>query len=271
MSEKLPERPLPAPVPDRVLSREDFETVIRRAAELQAREADREAGEGLSEGEAMRIGRELGLSTRHLNQALAETSAPAGETGVLVTLYGPTMVRASRTVIGDPAELARSLERYLLEREFLAVQRRFADRVVLTRATGVAASLGRMSSQLLRRSPLLDVQELEMAVRGLEEGYSHVALAASLKSNRTATAASSILGGGTAAAAVATVLGIAIDPAAALIGVPFLGGGMAIGHRYYANLVRNTEVRLESLLDRLQHDELPPPLTRWSAPPPRHR
>jgi hypothetical protein len=267
MSENLPDQPQPPATPDRVLSNTDFEMVIRRAAELQAREAERAEGEGLSEAEAMRIGRELGLSTRHLNQALAEVGEPAQETGVLVKLYGPAMVRASRTIAGDPQEVARRLERYLIEREYLAVQRRFHERVVFTRATGLAAAMGRAGSQIFRRSPLLNVAAMEMGVRGLEEGYTHVSLAASLKGNRTATAAGSMLGGGSGAAVVGTVLGIAVDPAAALMGVPIMGGAIAIGHNYYIKLIRNTEVQLESLLDRLQHDELPPPMTRWSAPP----
>ena len=58
-------------LPQRHLSTEQFELVIRRAAELQASAAEA-GGEEMSEGEIVRIGRELGLSGRYLQQALAE-------------------------------------------------------------------------------------------------------------------------------------------------------------------------------------------------------
>ncbi|MEX2583008.1 MAG: hypothetical protein WD766_07030 [Gemmatimonadota bacterium] len=267
MSQNLPERPDAALPPERVLSNQDFEMVIRRAAELQAREAEAKDGEGMSEAEVVRIGRELGLSTRHLNQALAEVGGvPGQESGALVKLYGPVQVSASRTVVGETAEVSRRLERYLVEREYLAVLRRLPDRVVLTRATGVAAAFGRGVSQVFSRSPLLKVSGLEMAVHALEEGYSYVTLSTSLRGNRLATAAGSMLGGGSTAAATGAVLGIAIAPPAALLGLPVLGGAIAIGHFYYKGLVQETQIQLESLLDRLEHGELPPPVTRWSAP-----
>jgi len=265
VSEKLPDRP-GSTRPERILSNQDFEMVIRRAAELQAREAEGGGTEGLSESEALRIGRELGLSTRHLHQAIAEVAVADSEPpGMLTRLYGPPVVRASRSVMGDPDAIAKLLERYLVEREYLAVLRRFPDRVIFTRATGVVAALGRASSQIFSRSPLLKVANLEMAVRPLEEGYGYVSLAASLRSNRTATAVGSILGGGSGAAVTGAVLGIAIAPPAALIGLPVLGGAMAIGHFYYADLVRNTQLQLESLLDRLEHGELPPPVSPWGV------
>jgi hypothetical protein len=260
-----------ANLPARRLSNRDFEMVIKRAAELQARESEEGlAGEGITEAEAMRIGRELGLSTQNLHRALAETtSAAPPETGVFVSLFGPGSVQAGRAVRGEPQEIARTLERYLVEREFLAVLRRFPDRVVFTRASGMAAAMGRATSQIFSRSPLLKIDNLEMAIQPFEEGYSYVSLATSLKSNRTATAASSIVGGGTGAAVTGAVLGIAIAPPAALLALPVLAISIFGGRAYYDKLVDNVHVQLESLLDRLEHNELPPPARGWSGPPPR--
>jgi hypothetical protein len=260
----LPERSPTRPVaPDRTLSTRDFELVIRRAAELQAREADAH-GEGMSEAEVIRIGRELGLSTSHLHRALAEVGGAAPEeTGVFVRLFGPVHARAGRAVAGEPEVVSRRLERHLVEREYLAVLRRFSDRVLFTRAKGMAAAMGRATSQLFNRSPLLPVVNLEMVVHSLEDGYSFVSLATSLGNQRNAAAAASLIGGGTGASLTGAILGIAVAPPAALIALPILGASLWVGHAYYGGVVQNVQTQLESLLDRLEHDELPPAGGKW--------
>jgi hypothetical protein len=264
---KLPDRPSPTSgLPERRLSNREFELVIRRAAELQAKEADRDAIDGISEAEAVRIGRELGLSPANLHRALAETSATTTpESGMLIHVYGPRSVRAGRAIPGEPEGVAQILERYLIEREYLAVIRRFPDRVVFTRASGMAAAVGRATSQLFARSPLLRVTNLEMTVRPLDEGHAFVSLESSLAGQRTAAAVGSLVGGGTGTAAAGAVLAIAVAPPAALVALPILGASVFGGRAYYEGVVRNVQVQLESLLDRLEHGELPPPARAWST------
>jgi hypothetical protein len=265
----LPDRPPGAgkALSERRLSSRDFELVIRRAAELQAREAEDPASDGMTEAEVLRIGRELGLSTQYLHRALAEVEGSATEeSGVFVKLFGPVHARAGRAVRGEPTEVSRVLERYLVEREYLAVLRRFHDRVLFTRARGMVAAMGRASSQIFSRSPMLPVSNLEMAVHPMEEGVSFVGLATSLGSQRNATAAASLVGGGTGASLSGAILGIAIAPPAALIALPILGFSVWAGHAYYDGVVRNIQTQLESLLDRLEHGELPGPNPRWQPP-----
>jgi hypothetical protein len=253
------------PVPR--LTNRDFELVIRRAAELQARESEeRFGGDGISEGEVFRIGRELGLSKENLQRAIAEMSGSVPEEGVLTSMFGPTTVRVSRALRGDAAEVAKVLERYLEEREYLAVLRRFNDRVVFTRASGMVASMGRAASQMFSRSPLLNVTNLEMAVRPFDSEKAFVSLSTSLRSNRTAAATSSLIGGGTGAAVTGAVLGIAIAPPAALVALPILGLSVYLGRNYYDGLVDEVRVQLEALLDRLEHGDLPPPVGGWGSP-----
>lgn len=253
------------PVPR--LSNRDFELVIRRAAELQARESeDRFGGDGISESEVIRIGRELGLSTPNLQRAIAEMTGAAPEEGVLTSVFGPTTVRASRAIRGDAAEVAKRLERHLEEREFLAVLRRFNDRVVFTRASGMMATMGRAASQMFSRSPLLKVTNLEMSVRPFDEENAFVSLSTSLRSNRTTAATSSIVGGGAGSAVTGAVLGIAIAPPAALLALPVLGFSIFLGRTFYDGLVGEVRVQLEALLDRLEHGDLPPPVGGWGSP-----
>jgi hypothetical protein len=264
----LPDRPTtPGRLVERRLTNRDFELVIRRAAELQAREAEGVAGDGITEVEALRIGRELGLSAEHLHRALAEvgdTGPP--ESGLLASLFGPRTIHAARALPGDAESIARQLEQYLLEREYLAVLRRFGDRVVFTRASGVVAAMGRATSQIFSRSPRLGVDNLELSVRSLEDGYAHVYVATSLRGPRTATAATSMVGGATGAGIVGAVLGIAVAPPAALVALPVLGVSLYGGKVYYERLAYRTHVQLESLLDRLEHGELPQPTRGWSYP-----
>lgn len=264
LPDRLGDKP---PTIERRLSNRDFELVIRRAAELQAKESEGPDADGIEEGEVLRIGRELGLSTQHLHRALVEVSGDrTTESGFFTRLYGPANVRAGRTIRGSSSELAQLLERHLVDREYLVVLRRLPERILYTRAQGMAAALGRATSQMVNRSPLLAVSNLEVAVHGLEEGFSYVNLATSLAKDRNTTAAGSLVGGGTGTAFAAATLGIAIAPPAALLALPILGGSMYGGKVYYRNLITKVQVQLESLLDRIEHGELTRTPPRRSVP-----
>ncbi|MGB1779689.1 MAG: hypothetical protein ACPHQP_09065 [Longimicrobiales bacterium] len=72
----------------RSLTRQEFDAVIRRAAELAA--SDPDAGEGrLSEVELYRIAGEVGLTEHHVRTALSEVRS--GEVGgtTLDRIFGP--------------------------------------------------------------------------------------------------------------------------------------------------------------------------------------
>jgi hypothetical protein len=253
---QLPEKSRPdRALPER-LTNEQFEQVIRRAAELQARSAD--AGvDGLSEEEAVRIGRELGLSGAHLGQALAEVRVgAASEDSLAARLMGPARIGAWRAVGGEPAALKRVLESYLVEREYLVVQRRLADRTIYVRASGMLAVVARTTTGIFRRSPLLDVESLEVSVRELEPGTSYVGLATDLAGERTGHLVGGTVLGGVLGSVGALTLSIAVAPVAAVVGIPILAASVG-GMRYaYQSAARKSTVQLEALLDRLQHGEL---------------
>lgn len=255
---RVPEKPVPSSdLPEKRISNRDFEMVIRRAAELQARESEGPDSDGIEEAEVLRIGRELGLSTQHLHRALVEIKgSDEAESRLFARLFGPAHVRVGRTIQGDAREIAAILESYLVAREYMAVLRRLPDRVLFTRATGASAAVGRAMSKAFNRTPLLPVVNLEISIQRLEEGFSYVSVATSLKGQRTATAATSIVGGGSGTAIGAATLGIAIAPPAALLALPFLVASVFGGHTYYAGAVRRVQVQLESMLDRLEHGEL---------------
>jgi hypothetical protein len=244
------------PRPER-LTNEQFELVIRRAAELQARAAEGPAAEGLSDEEAIRIGQELGLSGAYLGQALAEVRSGAiEEPGLAARLMGSARFGVARTMPGEASRVSATLERYLVEQEYLVVQRRLADRTVFVRASGVAAAIARTTSELFRRSPLLDAANLEVSVRQVEPDMVSVLLATDLGSQRTGHLVGGSVLGGVGGGVSAMVAAIAIAPPAALVGLPILLAGMG-GLRYaYQSTANKVVVQLESLLDRLEHGEL---------------
>lgn len=254
---KLPDRPeRDRPQPQR-LTNEQFEMVIRRAAELQAGSAEEGGAEGLSEDEVLRIGRELGLSGTHLGRALAEVrSGAAPERGVVARLMGTSRFSVSRAVPGGASVVARDLEQYLVEHEYLVVQRRLADRTVFVRASGMLAAVARTTTGMFRRSPLLGVETLDVAVRPLEDRLCFVGLSTDLAGERTGHLVGGTVLGGVFGTVGAASLSIAVGPVAALIGVPILAAGLG-GMRYaYQGEARKVLVQMEALLDRLEHGDL---------------
>lgn len=270
----LPDSPRPpAAPPERRLTPEQFEQVIRRAAELQARSADDSAQDGITETELIRIGREIGISPQHIQRALAEAGGPAGgERSLPEKLFGPGVVSAGRTVPGDAEAVRGHLDRYLVEREWLAVIRRFGDRAVYKKSHGL--DLARVVSSALDRVgvskqpavgagfKLRDARQVEVTVQSLEEGYSYVSLQVDLRNYRGGLAAAGVVVGWGGALGLAIPLGLVIDPALALVGLPVLGGSMWGFRAIQRHLFEHALTHLESLLDCLERGE---PLVRTAT------
>ncbi len=250
------------PVPQ--LSSQQFEMVIRRAAELQARSAEDPGSEVMAEGEALRIGRELGLSDRHLSQALAEVrNAPQEESGFLSRAMGEAVIACSRAIPGNAEEVRRLVETYLLEHEFMVVLRRLPGRTIYVKARGVLAVIGLSTKQLFNRSPPLELDGLELSVQPLEEGQSFVTISTDLSGKRAGYAAGGAAVGGTMTGIGSLALAVAIAPPAAVLALPVLGIAAIATRGAYASNARKVRVQLESLLDRLEHGELPRSNPGW--------
>lgn len=258
----------PGGLPERRLTPEQMERVIRRAVELQAGASDRSAEEGITETELVRIGREIGVSPQYIQRALAETGAPATTPALAERVFGPGWVRAERTVPGSAEEVAAQLDHYLTEREWLAPVRRFPGRTTYAKARGgeLVRLLRVVEDVAGTRQPpvgagfkLKEARQTEVAVQPLEEGYAYVSVAVDLTGHRTGWATVGSLVGGGGALTVATALGIAIDPAAALLGLPVLGGGVWGARAIQLAALNKAQTHLESILDCMERGE---PLVR---------
>lgn len=248
-------------MPERRLSTMEVEAVIRRAVELQAHEGEDPTSphEGMREAELTRIGREIGLSPRHIQQALAETSAaPEPTDGLVDRRFGPATVATSR-LVGIPAARARDeLDRYARNQEWMVARRRFSDRVVYTRAAGFAAELQRGFSGLNQKHPRLDLPELEVSVRESDRDSCFVALRGDLRGLRAGWLGG-VAAGTSGGVVLATVLGIAIAPPAALIGAPVMAAAAWGSRAGYRHAIDQKRELMESMLDRLEHGELAAP------------
>src|SRR3954469_16082510 len=109
----------------RRLDRASLERVLARASELQADTGD--TPDQFSEEQLLELGKEVGLSPQNLRQALAEertrSIVPDEEKGVSAGLFGPSRVRAARTVPGTPAEVLAQIDAWMQKNETLIVKR----------------------------------------------------------------------------------------------------------------------------------------------------
>ncbi|MBV9110177.1 MAG: hypothetical protein JO306_12270 [Gemmatimonadetes bacterium] len=244
-------------LPARKLSSTELEAVIKRAVELQtAREA--EMTDGLTDAEVVRIGKELGIEQHLVRRAIAEVrSLPPEEAGVVASVMGPGIVRAARTIRRPAAELGIFLEKYLLEAEFMVVERRFPDRTRYVRAQGIGAALGRTFSKVGSRVAPLDLEKVDVGVAVADEDSSLVTLTVDLSGIRAGTAAGGWLGGlGGGSTVAAIILASTAPHLLALAGAGVLAAGVLGSRGAYRLITSKAHNKLEAFLDRLEHGEL---------------
>jgi len=259
MSDQHPVPPPPggSNLPARKLSSSELEAVIKRAVELQtARET--EMTDGLSDGEVVRIGQDLGIEPHLVRRAIAEVRGrPPEEHGLVAGMMGPGIVRAARTIRRPAAELGIFLEKYLLEAEFMVVERRFPDRTRYVRAQGIGAAVGRTFSKVGSRVAPLDLKTVDVGVALADEDSSVVTLSVDLSNARTGAAVSGWLGGlGGGGTVAAVVLATTAPHLLALAGLGVAAAGVLGSRGIYRLVAAQTHNKLEGFLDRLEHGEL---------------
>lgn len=255
------------------LPAERLQEVIRRAAELQLDEGEG-ARETLSGEEIVRIGAEVGLEPHHVRRALAEVRAesllpePPKDQGVARSLWGLAVVRASRAVPGDPGPVQDRVEEHFRSRESLQSVRRRAGRSLWEPAGGLVSKMQRTLDVGGRGYELAEARRVELAVSGLEDGWSLVTLTVDLRNVRgehgvawSAGAAGGAVGATIVAVAVLGVPLIAAVPAvaAATVGASSLGGRWTVDRKR-----ERLELVVHGLLDRLeQGEDLEPRRPDW--------
>ncbi len=259
----------PLPARPSVLDRAALERVLARASELQARAA--EPGDALSEQEILDLGKEVGISSDHLRQALAEERtrvAVPEEAGFTGKLFGPQRASALRTVSGTPEAVLAALDTWMQRDETLTIKRRFPDRVVWESRRDWMGTFKRGMNIGGRGYTLSRANEVAATTVGLDGGRALVRLDADLSHRRRMrvreSAGVAALGAASstgfmamasltvvhAAAVLVAVAGIALVPLA--VGV---GGAYAIARSHHGHAAR-MQLALEQVLDRLEHGDI---------------
>ena len=281
-----------AATPDDVLPRTALERVLARAAELQAHGAD--APETISAAQLVEIGREVGIDPEHLRLAIAEERArPATlpETpGRIEQVLGDAHTAAQRTVPGSPDQVLAALDRWMQREEQLVVKRRFGQRMSWEPVRNPFAAISRSFSG--KPADLARIDEVSAVVTAVDSAHSLVRLDAGLQLHRKAqkdgTVVLAVVNGVLAAGwitpiAVLTavssttpetaplaVLAVALFSIQAGVSA-LIWRGIKKGFR---DTVARTQLRLEQLLDALEHGDAGSPPTlleqlRQSLIPPR--
>jgi hypothetical protein len=263
------QQPAPQPgggLPARRLSSQELEAVIRRAVEIQTAAGTPE--EGISEGEVIRIGQELGIDPVTVRRAITDVRGrPPEERGILAKTMGPGSLRAARTVRKNAAVVGLLLEEYLVKCEYMVVQRRFPDRTRYVRGTGVAAAFGRGMRKFGQSHAAMDMAQLDVSISALDDDTCLVEVSIDTSGTRAGMAAgAAAIGGGAAAGITAAVLATPLIDPLALLSLPALLGSWWGMRGIYGAVQHSAQDKLESFLDRLEHNELKLPAPRGSGP-----
>src|SRR3954468_798537 len=182
------------------IDRSALERVLTRASELQAATGDEP--DELTEDQLIELGKEVGLSSQHLRQALAEertrSAVPDDERGIAASLFGPSRVSASRTVVGKPTDVLATIDAWMKNQEMLIVKRHHADRIVWEPRQDFLVGLKRAFKAGGRDYALSRAFEVSATVIAVDDSRVQVGLDADFRTSRSRstqqTAASSLVG-----------------------------------------------------------------------------
>jgi hypothetical protein len=252
------------------LDRAALDRVLARAAELQAHTTD--APEGLSDGQLVELGNEVGISAEHLRQAIAEErtriAAPV-ETGVVGSWFGSATAAASRVVQGTPAEILALLDSWMQREELLRVRRRLTDRVTWEARRDFLGSMQASFNLGGRAYALTSASEVGATVVAIDSERVLVRLDASFGSSRRRNVAwaGTVAGlGVTSSAGLVALASMSAEPGAMVIGgivgsvwTLLAGLGSSAIARAQRRRMSRGQLALEQVLDRLEHGEMRAP------------
>jgi hypothetical protein len=253
---------LPSRNPTTGLDRGALERVLARAAELQVGSGEPE--EVLTEEQILELGKEVGLSSEHLHQALAEertrVALPPDEGGFSAKLLGEARVGASRTVPGQPRDVLEAIDAWMQRQECLQVKRQFPDRIVWEARRDLVGTIRRAFNVGGRGYALSRAHEVAATAVAVDAQRTLVRIDADLAPFRTSLARQSggatVLGvaAGGALVALNFAIGVAVAPAVLVgAGAFYLARGI---NRRTANAA---QLALEQLLDGLERGSVAKP------------
>ena len=259
---------------ERQLSREQFDAVVRRAAELAARESETTEA-GLTEAELYRIAGEVGLPAQHVRRALSEVrAAPITGGAPLDRMIGPRLVWASRIVRGTPEGLAPAIDTFMTSGRLLQRVRRSPTRLQYRQAIDWMSQLARAASGASRKHYVAASKSVEVALEAVDADSTLVTLSIEpgVRGDYVGGAFGGGIGTGVGAGmgvGFAAVGWLAVPEVVAVgMGAAALGGVTVGFFRIMASAYRRKLVdiraEVEGILDQLESGEpLEPPPPSW--------
>jgi hypothetical protein len=246
----------------RPVDRAALERVLARAAELQSTSSDPgDLAGDLTEAQILDLGKAVGLSPQHLQQALAEertrVALPPSDRTVGRALFGIASVRASRVIAGVPDKMLSGIDGWMQREECLRVKRHLGDRIVWEPRADLLGNLRRALNIGGRGYALTRAFEVAATVAAVDDTRAVVTLEANLSAHRNQMATMAVVGTGVGAAGsgVLAVLGVflpvAIVPIAVLPIVSFF-----TAKREQGRAATRAQLALEQLLDQLERGDL---------------
>lgn len=263
---------------ERSIPRRDLPAVVKRAAELAS--VDDDANEELAEEEVVRIAAELGLAERHVRQALFEGAREEPEPGILDRHFGTPRIMSTRAVPLPADRARRAIEDYLVTYEYLQICRRQGNSTTFEPAVDAVSKIARTFRRSSKHQ-LASAIRIEVSVRQLEEGWSHVRLRALYEDDRRSKVVGGSITGafvGLPAGALTTVIvggltnGILIPEASVALGgvagiaafSALVAASLASARKRWRRWRESTLNQAEAVLDRLEKgDDLRPPPSPW--------
>ena len=261
------------------ITRAALERVLARAAELQSASGEpSESTDALTESQVVELGREVGLSPAHLQQALAEERArivPAtvADTGIARQLFGAARVSAQRVVPGKPGPVLDLLDRWMQRDELLRAVRVRSDARVWEPTRGLVGSLRRAFGS--RDYALFRANEISATVVPVDASTTLVRLEADFGALRSSLAKQSAAGVvvGSGLAGIGVVFAVALPVAVVVLpGAAIAAGAYYRSRGVQQHALQRALLNIEQILDRLERgDTQTPSLVRLieSALPPR--
>lgn len=259
----------------RAIDREQFERVIRRAAELSLRDAD--AHDQVSEAEVLRIASELGLPAHHVQRALFELPELQVQPRWYDRYYGSPIFSVGRVVPSEAPLTLKRVEEYLVTREYLQIVRRRGDNIALIPADDTISSLARTFFRSGARHHISKATRVLVNAHPLEDGSAHVRVDVDLSEERRNSANGAAWGGAIGGFIVGGVAahftGMASPAALGVVPeVLAFGGGLAGtfaavfsgAAKNFRNKLQAARLEISGLLDRVEQGErLDPPAPPW--------
>jgi len=244
-------------LPERRIDRGSVERIIRRAAELQA--SGHDIADSLTENELLQLGKEVGIPSTYLQQALFEEQTQAlvqGDRGLAAWLAGPRRVVAERVVPGELETLRTALNQWMTEGELLTVKRRYPDYASWEQRRDVLSSLKRGFKVGGHDYVLATAKEIVGRVVPVDDVRCDVSLVADLSNTRQKHLGGAVTMFGVGG--VTSIVGVTLSVAVPIALIPLaIGGvtGFAIARHRRSELER-VQVALEQVLDRLEHGDI---------------